>query len=205
MNKRVAMVVAMLGLSATLTGCVNQVRRGNSVVVIDRVPVSRSLNLIGHSVDEELIVAADENHNAIITAGKGSQDIISVYLNHEAINKMDKSLSKIVEWGDIVNKEKIETRKFVGSVSTSSGMGSANVISVEFASGGNGELWLGIMTFCYINPTAPTHKFGTTCDREIATYMNKESVIKLKSLLAKVDDYSNKANRSKSKADALLQ
>ena len=53
---------------------------GQPVIEVGRVEVYRSLKYGGRLVDEQLAVKMDEHGNALLVAGEGSTDEISVYL-----------------------------------------------------------------------------------------------------------------------------
>jgi hypothetical protein len=53
---------------------------GKPVIEVGRVEVYRSLKYGGRLVDDQLVVRVDENGNAMLVAGEGSTDEISVYL-----------------------------------------------------------------------------------------------------------------------------
>lgn len=112
MKKLLLILISM----AIVSGCVttHEFKRGRSTAHIGEIRVEKALTLVGGSVNDTLILYADENENALIAAGKGASDFIPCYLPSAARAEYTSQLKKLFEWGKISAKEKIETSKHVG-------------------------------------------------------------------------------------------
>ena len=201
------LVVAMVAV--LILGCgvkTHQIKLGEGRAFLGEVGVKKSLTYIGSSMKDTLIIQSDENGNAIISAGKGTLEIIPFYLSTTARAEYTGQMKKLIEWGQICAKEKIEIKKFVGSISTQSGfMAGPVIVSNSFTSGPEGKQWLGIMNFCQIQSALTVNRnIGSSpCVKEVSLYLQPDSVAQLIKYLDMVPEYSSKASVSKSKSDLL--
>lgn len=202
-------LLLILVIAAFAAGCVttHQVKTGQSKAYIGEVRVEKSLTYIGSIVNDTWIVQADENGNAIISAGKGSIDLIPFYLSQPARTEFASQLNKLFEWGNISAKEKIETNKYLGNVNTDTGFfGRLVLVSTSFVSISEGKSWFGKLEFCQLMTTDElAARRGSTnpCAKESIYYLTPDSIVQLVKSLDMVPEYSSKASVSKSKSDML--
>lgn len=217
--KRWVVIVAMLLLIVSVVfsaGCslvnsrTHNVDAGTSYVKVGEVGVTKALVYTGNVVDDTLQISADENGNARVAVGKGVIELIPFYLSSTANAELSEYFIKLVNWGEIAKKEKIETEKQLGYVSTSTGFaGGTALVSLTFLSGPSGENWVSKLHFCKIRSTAemmfaPSAPIGSNpCVKEVEMYVSQTSIIKFKEYLAMVPDFSSKAASSKSKSNLL--
>lgn len=205
-------LLLVLVIALILVGCVttHEVKKGTGTAYIGKVGVQKALSFIGSSVDDSLIIHADENGNAIISAGKGTDELIPFYLSNTVRAEYTAQLSKLIEWGNLAAKEKIETQKIVGNISTNTGFTTGNVlVGITFISGPEGKIWNGKMNFCQLQSMG-SMLFGQSrpigsnpCVKDNVFYLSPNSVADLIKYLDGVPAQSNKASASKSKSDML--
>lgn len=214
MSLKFLFVSLVIVISTQITGCTAFVTShyaptGNSRVTVGEVDVKKSLEYVGDTIDDTLIVSADENGNGIISAGKGKIELTPLILNNEARNEAIETLKKLRKWGDTAKQEKVEISKTVDSITTSTGIfGGSTLVHVDFISSSEGKSWNGKMGFCYIGSKAlgKTKPIGygyDPCDRRVTVYISPSSTIQLISLLESIPQSVNKAKHSESK-DALF-
>lgn len=120
-------------------------------------------------------------------------------------------LRKLSEWGAIAAREKIETKKYVGGVSTSTGYFGQNVlVQTTFLSFPDGREWVGLMNHCEMQSPGmlvlegnKTRNSASPCVRELSFYLSPVSVDGLQTLLSRTGEYSGKAAASKAKSELL--
>lgn len=205
-------LLLILVIVVLVAGCVktHEVKTGQSKAYIGEVRVEKALTHIGSIINDSWVVQADENGNAIISAGKGSLDLIPFYLSTSARAEFASQLNKLFEWGNISAKEKIETNKHVGSISTKTGFLAGDVIvHTSFISISEGKSWFGKIDFCQLQSQG-SMIFGTTrpigsdpCVKKSDFFLSPDSVMQLVKYLDAVPEHSNKASASKSKSDML--
>lgn len=214
MSLKFVFVSLIIIISIQITGCsafrrANFSPAGNSRVTVGEVEVRKSLEYIGDTIEDTLIVSADENGNGIISAGKGKLEIIPLILDNDSRTEVIAILKKLSKWGDTAKQEKVEITKTVDSVSTSTGIfGGSTLVHIEFLSSPGGNTWGGKMEFCYIGskvlgPSKPIGFNYDPCDRKTAVYINPSSTSQLISLLENIPQSVNKAKQTESK-DALF-
>lgn len=196
----------MLILLLIFTGCAttHHAKIGQNKVFVGEVGVKKSLDYIGETVNDTLFIQADDNGNGIISAGKGTIEIVPLYLPETAQKDMIDKLNKLSNWGTIALKENIEIDKYLGHISSDTGfLAGPSFLAITFHSGKNGEHWLGEFHFCKIysamEKSAAT--IGKTCETEVRLFIPQTSVSNLKNLLEMVPTYSKKAVESKSKSN----
>jgi hypothetical protein len=198
--------VILLSIIIITTGCAttHQAKIGQNKVFVGEVGVQKSLSYIGGTINDTLSVQSDDNGNAILSAGKGTIELVPLYLPDTARKDLLDKLSKLSTWGDTALKEKVEIDKYLGYISSSPGaFAGPSVLSITFHSGNNGQIWLGEFDFCLIYSAFEKNAatFGKTCKNEVRIFISQTSITELQSLLVKVPEYANKAVESKSKAN----
>ena len=131
MNERMKKLLytgVVLIYSVLTFGCAHNVSTGTNFVQIGEVNVTKELIYTGATVDDTLRVSADENGNARVTAGRGIIELIPFYLSASANTELSEYFSKMLLWGETSKNEKIETDKYLGSVSTNSGFSGGTVL-----------------------------------------------------------------------------
>lgn len=196
----------LLAIFIMITGCAttHQAKIGQNKVFVGEVVVQKSLTYIGETVNDTLSVQSDDNGNGIISAGKGTIELVPLYLPEAARKDLLDKLIKLSTWGDTALKEKVEIDKYLGSISSAAGaFDGPSILGITFHSGKNGEHWLGEFDFCKIHSsfemTAAT--VGKTCKKEVKLFLPQTSIVNLINLLERIPDYSKKAVESKSKSD----
>ncbi len=199
-------ILAML-LSACVT--THQVQRGTNNVTVGEVPASKVLIYTGGTVGESLRIQADENGNATIIAGQGLVEMIPMYLSPAAITELDAKLAKMIEWGDISLKNNIETTKPMDGFLIKSFFSDGPVsVTPVFISGKDGKGWVGNLQLAQLRSQEELlfgqgHKLGDIYTRQLSIFMQPESVVQLRKILARIPDYSTKAATSKSRSELL--
>lgn len=185
-------------------GCVktHNARVGQNLVEVGEVEAYKALTYVGGTTNDTIRITADENGNAIMAAGRGSLELVPLPLSQSAREEFRGQLAKMMEWGQIVKKEQIETKKYVGYVNSSTGIGTAVMLSSSFSSSANGETWMTHLEFCEINAFANTRS-ASPCTKQVDIYLRPQSVESLARELDSVPEYVKKASLSKSKAELL--
>lgn len=193
-----------------IQGCVttHHAQRGTNTVTVGEVPASKQLIYIGGSVEESLLIRADENGNASIISGRGLTDMIPVHLSPAAISELNSRLDKMVEWGGVAQKNGIETTKIMEQFMVEAGFADGSVfITPRFISGQDGKAWVSSFEFCQFASQAdlmlgPSRKIGSSpCVKNSTIYLVPSSVAKLKNYLAEIPNFSKNAAKSKANND----
>lgn len=211
MHFNLLVLMAIFTVLTQTTGCSSFIasqyaaNSGINRVTVGEVSVQKSLEFIGGTVDDTLIVFADENGNGIIAAGKGKLELTPLVLNNSARNQAIDMLKKLRKWGETASNNRVEISKNVGNLTATTGIFSGStIVGVDFISSAEGKTWLGKMDFCYIDPKALGSKkpigYGP-CDREITVYVGPSAANELVTLLEQVPISSDKAKHAKSKND----
>lgn len=197
-------VVLFSFLVLFLGGCAHSVKVGDSRVTVGSIEVVKSLNLIGETVKDSILIDADEKGNAIIYAGKGEIELTPIYLSPPAQNEVIDIINKSISWGKTALKEKVEIQEYIGHVSTSTGpLGGTSVLSFEFTSTQDGKDWYDRLQFCYIASKLLGSSQGfksDPCDKSVTIFTNESSAQQFVNYLKQIPNYSDKAKVSQSKS-----
>jgi hypothetical protein len=217
MPLKIVFALMVLAFSTHLTGCSTIDKgsafvrslyspTGTSRVPVGEVGVTASAAYAGAPSDDALVVSADELGNAILSGGKGTLVMTPLALNDTDRNEAIELLKALAQCGDAAKREKVETSKYVGALSSDMGlMNGSAVIGIDCISPAGGKAWMGKMNICYIDLryfSAKKPDGSGRCDKEIDMFISPDSTSTLIALLEKVPRSFSKDKNSKSK-DAL--
>lgn len=136
-----------------LTGCAmpHSAKVGSYNVTVGNVGAYKSLQYIGGTVSDDILVKADENGNAILFAGDGKLDSISVVLPEAGRIELLGYLEKMEKWGETAKQEGVEINKGLGGVVSTKALMTSDSIMLEFAAYNGGKDWAGKLTFISYN------------------------------------------------------
>jgi hypothetical protein len=189
----------------TLTGCANQIhsaKAGSYQVTVGKVGAYKSLQYIGRTISDEILVKTDEAGNSILFAGDGKLESIIVVLPDSGRLELMSYLEKMEEWGETARQEKVEITKRVGLISSSKALATSDSIMLEFAAFNNGENWAGKLSFSSYNAwEASNGPVGSSRgSKSVVLLLPSTQITELKSLLKAAPQQVANASKAQDKS-----
>jgi hypothetical protein len=183
-------------ISLLLAGCFHTEFLGQKRVSVGTVVVSTSLDFMGDKFINKIVVATDENGNAIVSA-QDSEAII-IKLTPSAQKEVIKMLNKSVKWGSIDDKEKADVQKPLGHLRTKVGKyGWPTDLVMQFYASKAGKIWNVSFELCDITPEAfrngPEVK-AAPCEKKMTLFLTEFSAKQLINCLSLTSNYAQKLN-----------
>lgn len=200
-----AFAVLLTGL-VLLAGCAYQApltaNVGSYNVTVGKVGAYKSLEYIGKTVSDDILVKADENGNAILFAGGGKFDSVTVVLPQLGQQELLSYLVKMEKWGATAKQEGVEINKGLGVVSSSKALGTSDFIALEFAAYNGGKDWAGKLTFSSYNAwEASRGQVGSSIgSKNVVLLLPSPQIAKLESLLKVVPQQVANATKAQDKS-----
>ena len=196
-------------ITLLLTGCTHTESLGQKRTSICTVRVSTSLDFTDSKFTNEIVVAADENGNAIFSAKeeKDSRFIIT-YLSPSNQKEVIGMLRNSLEFGDTANREKAEVQKKLGILREQNGKyGWPTDLVMQFYASSTGKVWNTSFEVCRMMPdefrTSPEAKTDP-CYKKTTLFFNNLSVRQLMSCLALISFPPHNVTATAGKAQAMV-
>ncbi len=141
-------------ITLLLSGCTHTVSLGKNRTSICTVNASRSLDFTGGKFIDEIVVAADENGNAIFSAKEEKDSrLIITYLSPSDQKEVLSMLRNSLEFANTANREKAEAQKTLGIWrKQTSEYGWPTDLAMRFYASSPGEIWNTSFEVCRMMP-----------------------------------------------------
>jgi hypothetical protein len=183
--RKVSIFISIM-ISLLLTGCTHTESLGKKRTSIGTVSVSRSLDFTDSTFTNKIVVAGDENGNAVFSAQEDSRAIItslSPSNQKEVLGMLHNSL----KLGSTADKEKAEVKRTLGHLRMQYGKyGWPTDLVMQFYASRTGKIWNTSFELCYIMPDEfrkSSDAKTDPCYKKTTLFLNNLSVIQLMNCL----------------------
>jgi hypothetical protein len=180
------LILISITIALLLSGCTHTESLGQKRTSFCTVKVSSSLDFTDSAFTNEIVVAGDENGNAIFPAMESSKIIIT-YLSPSDQKEVIDMLHNSLKLGSTADKEKADVQRTLGHLRKQNGKYDWPMdLVMQFYASKTGKIWNASFELCRIMPdafrTSPEAK-ADPCYKKKTFFLNSLSVTQLMNCL----------------------